>query len=191
MSDIRSVVKRTILLVALLPVLAGCLGTKHAKGRPSHSESGQFGATNWFGTSVTPETKKAETNAPPATAPDNTARNKRESDGDSLTPFDQGSGGTDLRITQNLRKAINFSRNQRFSFLARNIKIITVNNVVTLRGVVENESEKARIEAMAKQVPGVEKVINQLEIVRRHAKQNGWDANPTHSIVKRKIFEPA
>ncbi len=50
------------------------------------------------------------------------------------------------------------------SFSAKNIKIITVNGEVTLRGVVENEQEKMDIENRAKQVSGVTKVNNELEV---------------------------
>ena len=168
MSDSGRAVNATVIALCLLPVLAltACLSTRHGKGKPSHSESGQDGTTNWFGTSVTPEVKTAETNAPPA-PPDNTAQNKREAEGDTLTPWDQGSGKADRRITQDLRKSIVLGPGPGFSFLARNIKIITVNNVTTLRGVVETEQEKQRIEALAKQTPGVKQVNNQLQVVQR------------------------
>jgi osmotically-inducible protein OsmY len=50
------------------------------------------------------------------------------------------------------------------TFLAQNIKIITVNSIVTLRGVVQKSAEKARIEALAEQIPVVKKVNDQLEV---------------------------
>ncbi len=50
---------------------------------------------------------------------------------------------------------------------AKNVKIITVNGTVTLRGVVESQAEKDSIEARAKKVAGVTKVNNQLEIKNR------------------------
>src|SRR5690349_4152955 len=125
MSDAKANRRLIVLLVTLFSALAftGCLGPKHGKGKPPESEAGKFGATNWFSTSTTPEEKKANTNAPAAAQPDNTVQNKRESNGDTLTPFDQGSGQTDRKITQNLRKAITLARGKKFSFLARNIKI--------------------------------------------------------------------
>ena len=45
-----------------------------------------------------------------------------------------------------------------------NVKIITNAGIVTLRGPVKTEQEKSAIEAKAKQVAGVTRVDNQLEI---------------------------
>ena len=53
---------------------------------------------------------------------------------------------------------------QRFSFSAKNIKIITVNAEVTLRGVVANDGEKTAIQTLAEQLSGVKKVNNQLDV---------------------------
>jgi osmotically-inducible protein OsmY len=51
--------------------------------------------------------------------------------------------------------------------MAKNVKIITVNGVVTLRGPVKNPHEKETIEAKAQQIAGVNKVDNQLEVKGR------------------------
>jgi len=51
-----------------------------------------------------------------------------------------------------------------FSTNAKNVKIITNEGTVTLRGPVKSDKEKAEIEAKAKRVAGVKKVDNQLEI---------------------------
>lgn len=154
-----------LLAASVLTVFSACLGNKQGKGRVANeSQSGEEGFTNWFGTSVTPQTRDvAATNAPvPGVAPDNTAQNKKETDGNTLTPLDQGSGPADRGITQQLRRAIVTSSD--FSFSAKNIKIITINGSVTLRGVVKNEGEKKQIEALAKQIPGVEHLEDQLEV---------------------------
>ena len=47
---------------------------------------------------------------------------------------------------------------------AHNVKIITTDGVVTLRGPVKSAAEKATIAAKAQQVAGVSRVDNQLEI---------------------------
>ena len=47
---------------------------------------------------------------------------------------------------------------------AHNVKIITVNGVVTLRGPVKSEEERKKIAAMAEQVAGAGKVQNHLEV---------------------------
>jgi osmotically-inducible protein OsmY len=48
---------------------------------------------------------------------------------------------------------------------AHNVKIITDNGSVVLRGPVNSPQEKAAIEAKAKSVPGVKQVTSQLEVV--------------------------
>ena len=47
---------------------------------------------------------------------------------------------------------------------AQNVKIVTSNGNVTLRGPVKTEREKEAIEAKAKQVVGVHSVTNLLEV---------------------------
>lgn len=97
-----------------------------------------------------------------ATAPDNTGRNERDRGGDTKTPGDQAENEADRTITQNIRRAI--TSDDKFSTYAENIKIITADGTVTLRGPVKNEDEKKEIEAKAKQVAGVKRVDNQLEV---------------------------
>ena len=53
------------------------------------------------------------------------------------------------------------------STLAKNIKIITVDGVVTLRGPVQSLQEKETIETMAQQIVGIDKIDNQLEVKGR------------------------
>jgi len=52
------------------------------------------------------------------------------------------------------------------STTAKNVKIITINGVVTLRGPVKSPQEKGSIEATAQRLAGTTNVDNQLEIVR-------------------------
>jgi len=98
----------------------------------------------------------------PAPAADNTALNERDSAGATTTPVDQGQNETDLAITSNIRKAI--VEDKALSVNAENVKIITNGGAVTLRGPVKSEQEKSAIEAKAKQVAGVSRIDNQLEI---------------------------
>lgn len=96
---------------------------------------------------------------------DNTKRNIRDRDGRTLTPDDQGGSQADREITRQIRKSVlDKSTKEVDSVNARNIKIMTVNGTVTLRGVVESEAEKDAIEARAKNVAGVTRVDNQLEV---------------------------
>src|ERR687892_170282 len=90
------------------------------------------------------------TPAPPAqTAPDNTGRNVRDRGGVTLTPGDQSESEADRTLTQQIRKAV--VADDSLSTTAKNIKIITVDGVVTLRGPVNTPQEKQLIEAKAKQ----------------------------------------
>ncbi len=102
----------------------------------------------------------------PATAQaDNTARNERDRDGGTLTPLDQSESGPDIEITAQIRRAV--LADEALSANADNVKIITSGGVVTLRGPVASEAEKASIDAKAKAVVGVTRVDNQLEIQPR------------------------
>jgi hyperosmotically inducible periplasmic protein len=97
-----------------------------------------------------------------AVEPDNTGRNVRDRNEATKTPGDQSENEADRTITQNVRKAI--TADDSLSTNAKNVKIITNDGTVTLRGPVKSEKEKADIEAKAKQVAGVKSVDNQLEI---------------------------
>jgi osmotically-inducible protein OsmY len=102
--------------------------------------------------------------APPAqTAPDNTGRNVRDRSGATLTPGDQSESEADRTLTQRIRQAV--VADEALSTTAKNVKIITINGVVTLRGPVKNPQEKVMVEAKARQIAGAEKVDSQLEII--------------------------
>ncbi len=92
---------------------------------------------------------------------DNTKINDRDRHG-ALTPMDQGSSGSETKITASIRKGIMGDKS--LSFGAKNVKVITVGSKVTLRGPVKSDQEKATIETLAKQAPGVSEVDNQLEV---------------------------
>ena len=93
------------------------------------------------------------------TAPDNTKKNKDQA---SPTADQQKMNPADRAITQKIRKAIH--EDQSLSTYAHNIKVITQNGKVTLRGPVRSEEEKSNLEAKAVSVAGQENVTNQLEV---------------------------
>jgi len=107
--------------------------------------------------STKPEVKAAE----PAAA-DNTEKNERDRKASALTPGDQGESEADRTITQRIRQGV--VGDDGLSTTATNVKIITVNGVVTLRGPVKNAEERSTIGAIAQRVAGVTRVDNQLEI---------------------------
>jgi hyperosmotically inducible protein len=100
---------------------------------------------------------------PSQTAPDNTGRNVRDRSGKTLTPGDQSESEADRTLTQRVRQAV--VADDSLSTTAHNVKIITIDGVVTLRGPVNSAKEKANIDAKAQQIAGATKVKNHLEIV--------------------------
>ena len=93
------------------------------------------------------------------TAPDNTKKNKDQT---SPTADQQKMNPADRAITQKIRTAIH--EDQSLSTYAHNIKVITQDGKVTLRGPVRSEEEKSNLEAKAVSVAGQENVTNQLEV---------------------------
>ncbi len=104
----------------------------------------------------------SETNATAGDA-DNSAKNERDRDDATLTPGDQGNTAADRDITQKIRKALVIDASG-YSMTAKNIKIITADGKVTLRGPVKTDAEKTGIVAIAKNVAGDGNVEDQLEV---------------------------
>ena len=92
---------------------------------------------------------------------ENTERNVRDSNNTTLTPEDQKENEADRPITAAIRREV--VKNDSLSSDAHNIKIITRDGLVTLRGPVENAGEKIKLQAIAEKVKGVKQVDNQLE----------------------------
>jgi osmotically-inducible protein OsmY len=97
---------------------------------------------------------------------DNTAINKRDASGETVTPDEQASGSrSDVEVTRRIRQLI--TRDESLSTAAKNVKIITQNGNVTLRGVVNSVEESDKIQKAAKQVAGSGAVTNALDVKRR------------------------
>jgi len=96
------------------------------------------------------------------TAPDNTARNVRDRGNRTLTPLDQGNSQADVNTTAQIRKGIMARENM--SVNAQNVKIITFEGRVTLRGPVNTAEEKRLIGEIADRIARSENVDNQLEV---------------------------
>jgi hyperosmotically inducible periplasmic protein len=94
----------------------------------------------------------------------NTAQNQRDRNGSSVTPMDQGNSRADTEITAQIRKGI--TELSDFSTNAKNVKIVTQNGAVTLRGPVDTEDERMRIVQLARSVDGVASVDNQLTLAK-------------------------
>jgi len=138
--------KSTLVALALVAAAAGCSGNE-AKTAPQAAEPG------------------AEQPSAMAKPADNTARNERDSHGDTKTAGDQAENATDLAITQQIRQQV--VKADDLSVNGKNVKIVTIDGVVTLRGPVETVREKTEIGSTAKNVDGVKRVDNQLEIAAK------------------------
>jgi osmotically-inducible protein OsmY len=92
---------------------------------------------------------------------DNTEVNVRDRTDAVKTPIDQNENRKDIDITANIRKRV---VDTKMSVNAQNVKIITQDGKVTLRGPVKSEEEKTQIEKMAHEVAGAANVDNQLEV---------------------------
>ena len=96
------------------------------------------------------------------TEADNTARNVRDRNNSTLTPLDQGNSKADVSTTAQIRKEI--IAGKEMSVNAKNVKIITANGRVTLRGPVDTAEEKRLIGVIAIDIVQAENVDNQLEV---------------------------
>lgn len=105
---------------------------------------------------------ESERNTSTAVKPDNTGANARDRADATLTPGDQGETQSDLDLTRRIRRTL--TSNDQLSSLAKNIKIITQNGKVTLRGPVNTAQERQSIESLAKAQAGGATIDNQLEI---------------------------
>ena len=79
-----------------------------------------------------------------------------------MTADEQGQSPADIDLTQKIRRAI--VDDDSLSTYAKNIKIITKDGMVTLKGPVRSEQEKSTIEAKATAVAGTAKIKNQIEV---------------------------
>jgi hyperosmotically inducible periplasmic protein len=95
-------------------------------------------------------------------APDNSKTNQGDASKGAVTAEQQKMNPADRNTTKQIRSAI--FKDKSLSTYAHNIKIITQDGKVTLKGPVRTEEEKAGIAAKAAAVVGAENVTNQLEV---------------------------
>jgi len=99
-----------------------------------------------------------------AKAADNSAHNADDDAGD-LTPLDQSHSEADVDLTRSIRKAL--VDDDTLGTNAQNVKVITVNGMVTLRGPVASSDERSRIVAIAKKAAGPDRVTDDLQVIDR------------------------
>ena len=95
-------------------------------------------------------------------APDNSKTNQGDASKGATTAQQQKMDPADRNITKQIRSSI--INDKSLSTYAHNIKIITQDGKVTLKGPVRTADDKASIEAKAVAVAGADNVINQLTV---------------------------
>ena len=95
-----------------------------------------------------------------APAPDNTKTNKVADKGANADK--QKNNQSDIAMTAQIRKAV--IGDKTLSTYAHNVKIITRNGMVTLKGPVKSDEEKNTVEQKATEIAGAGKVTNQITV---------------------------
>jgi hyperosmotically inducible periplasmic protein len=96
------------------------------------------------------------------TAPDNTRTNERDRSQSEATADQQKENPSDQAITQQIRRAI--LQDKTLSTYAHNVKIVTRDGNVILKGPVRSIGEKRIVETKAIAIAGEDRVSSQLQI---------------------------
>jgi len=99
---------------------------------------------------------------------DDTKMNKQESKQEQSAD-QQKEAKSDRETTRQIRRTL--IKNKSLSTYAHNVKIITQDGKVTLKGPVRSEKEKRTVEKAAVNVAGKENVTNELEVVPKKVKK--------------------
>lgn len=97
-----------------------------------------------------------------APAPDNSKMNQGDASKDAMTAQQQKVNPADRQTTRQIRSSL--IKDKALSTYAHNIKIITRDGHVTLKGPVRSEDEKATIAAKAEAIAGAGNVKDELTI---------------------------
>ena len=98
----------------------------------------------------------------PPPAPNNTGVNVRDRNSGAMTAGEQSNAKGDVDLTRRIRRAV--MKDNSLSMTAHNVKIVTANGAVTLRGPVNSQHEKVAIGRKAQAIAGASNVDNQLEV---------------------------
>jgi len=112
---------------------------------------------------------RAQNQAQQVPAPDNSKINQRDRNSSEVTAGQQKENRSDRETVREIRRAL--VKDNSLSTYAHNIKIISQNRKVTLKGPVRSEEEKQAIEAKAKEVAGTDNVSNELQVADENHKK--------------------
>ena len=93
---------------------------------------------------------------------DNTRINQRDRNPGEATADQQKANPADRDLTSKIRKAI--VDDKTLSTYAHNVKVITQNGTVTLKGPVRSDVEMKSILAKAQDMAGADKVVNEMSV---------------------------
>jgi len=94
--------------------------------------------------------------------PDNTKTNQRDRSKTEKTADQAKNKQVDLDLMQKIRKSL--TEDKALSTYAHNVKVISENGKVTLKGPVRSEEEKKTVEQRATDIAGAGNVTSQLTI---------------------------
>lgn len=98
-------------------------------------------------------------------AADNTKVNQRDRNKSEPTADQQKETPADRQLTQQIRKAL--VKDKSLSTYGHNIKIVTQNGMVTLKGPVKSDEEKQAVEAKAAEIAGSDKVTSEIQVASK------------------------
>jgi hyperosmotically inducible periplasmic protein len=107
----------------------------------------------------------SQAQTPDATTPkpDNTKVNKRDRNAGAVTADQQKGNAADRELTAKIRKSIMADKS--LSSYAHNVKIVSQDGTVTLKGPVKSDDEKKAVVAKAVEVAGsADKVTDQITV---------------------------
>ncbi len=97
------------------------------------------------------------------TSADNSRVNERDRSSYERTADQQGNAPKDVAVVREIRRRI--MRDKSMSTYAQNIKIMSMNGLVTLKGPLKSQAEMKKILADARNVAGTANIIDELEVV--------------------------
>jgi osmotically-inducible protein OsmY len=95
-------------------------------------------------------------------APDVDSAVGQQNGGDTATSADHGQGESEADISAGVRRSILADKS--LSAVAKNVRVTTMGNQVTLRGTVNTNEQKKAIERIARASDGVRDVTNLLQV---------------------------
>lgn len=152
---------RKVIFGLSLSLLVGCMDGQTPNTTQTPANSPQTVSAQKPDTTDAVHQTNRQTTDPKIADRTNTAVNSRDRSDATKTPIDQNENQKDIDITAKIRSQV---VKEELSTNAHNSKIITQDGKVTLRGPVQSQDEKEKIEKIAIEVAGADNVDNQLEV---------------------------